>query len=722
MKILVIADPIVPVPPAKYGGTERVIDLMCRGLVKQGHHTHLIAGPGSKDYGGGLTIHRTPSPAYPSRVYRKILFQFTALRAARGADVIINYGRLDYLESLYRIRKPIIHWFQNPLSRYDIRYVLSRRKKGCYFVGVSHSQVSGDPAGDRFDVIHNAVDTANIPFFPVPAAKPYLLFLGRLTENKGVHTAIEAARRSRIKLVIGGNVPNEPGAAEYFETEIKPHLGPECEYVGPYDEATRIKLLAGAGALLFPIQWNEPCAVVVIEALASGVPVIASRIASTPEVITHGKTGFLCDSTEEMAAAIHRIEEISRSECRASVEERFSETAFMRQVDELLRRAVGDTATAHKRASRPLLSSATQVGRNGHGLHPTENRPLREKQGGRRILMIADPILPVPPKYYGGTERGINLMCEWLAKRGHRVHLMAGPGSKDYGGGLTIHHPPSSAYHSRAYRKILFQFIGLRAALRADLVINHGRFDYLQSIYLAKKPVIQWFHNPLSGPEVRHISRRQRDVFVVLSRSQVSGHPSVTRFEIVHNARDMDTLPFSPVPATPPYVICLGRLTRNKGPDVAIEVARRAGIKLVLGGNRPNEPGAAEFFETEIKPHLGPECEWIGQYDNATSARILPGATALLFPIHWKEPFGSVMIEALACGVPVIATRTASTPEVITEGKTGFLCNSTEEMVTALRRIKEISRHQCRADAEERFSEAAFMRQLEELIARTVAS
>jgi glycosyltransferase involved in cell wall biosynthesis len=348
MKILVIADPHIPVPPVKYGGTERVIDLTCRGLVKRGHRVHLMAGPGSKDYGGGLTIHRPPSLAYRSRAFRKILFQFTSLRAAFGADLIINFSRLDYLEGLYRIPKPIINWFQNPLTGREIGYILSRRKKGNHFVGVSHSQVSGDAEAARFNVIYNSVDTEAIPFSPVPSTPPYLLFLGRLTENKGVHTAIEAARRAGIKLVIGGNIPNESGAAEYFERKVKPHLGPECEYVGPYDEATRIKLLAGATALLFPIQWNEPCAVVVIETLAGGVPVIASRRASTPEVISHGKTGFLCDSVEDMVTAIHRIKGISRRECRASAEERFSETAFMRQVEELL-----DSVAPSKACRRP---------------------------------------------------------------------------------------------------------------------------------------------------------------------------------------------------------------------------------------------------------------------------------------------------------------------------------------------------------------------------------
>ena len=341
MRILVIADPVLPIPPTNYGGTEREADLMCRGLVKRGHRVHLMAGPGSKDYGGGLTIHRQPSSAYHSRAARKIWFQCMALRAALGADVIINHGRLDYLEVIYRTKKPVIHWFHNPLTGHEAGYLLSRRKRGDHFVGISQSQISGDPEAARFTVIHNAIDTEAIPFSSAPSIPPYVVFLGRLTQNKGVHCAIEAARRARIKLVIGGNIPTrEPGAAAYFEASIKPHLGPECEWIGPYDETTRIKLLAGATALIFPIQWKEPFGLVMIEALAGGVPVIASRTASTPEVIIHGQNGFLCDSTEDMAAAIHRVKEISRRECRASAEQRFGEDVFMRQVEKLIARAV----------------------------------------------------------------------------------------------------------------------------------------------------------------------------------------------------------------------------------------------------------------------------------------------------------------------------------------------------------------------------------------------
>jgi glycosyltransferase involved in cell wall biosynthesis len=300
----------------------------------------LLAAKGSQDYGGGLTTHRVPSPAYPSRAFRKIWFQWLSLKTVRHADVVINHGRLDYLESLYRLRKPILHWFHNPLTGREIPYLLGRGRRGDTFVGVSRAQVADDPAAARFAVVPNAMDVAAVPFSTTPANPPYVLFLGRLTRNKGVHLAIEAARRAGVRLVLGGKVPAEEGGAEYFESAVKPHLGPDCQWVGEYDDATRAQLLAGASALLFPIQWREPFGLVMIEALAAGVPVIAMRTASAPEVVTHGENGFLCDSVDEMVAAIHRVKEISRRQCRAGAEHRFGENAFLRQIEEWLLKAV----------------------------------------------------------------------------------------------------------------------------------------------------------------------------------------------------------------------------------------------------------------------------------------------------------------------------------------------------------------------------------------------
>jgi glycosyltransferase involved in cell wall biosynthesis len=333
LRILVIADPHYPIPPNLYGGTERIVNLLCQGLQKRGHTVHLMAGKGSQSYGGNLILHRAPTLQYSSRAYRKILFQFLSISAVREVDVVINFGRLDYLETLLRNSIPLVCCFENPVAQSQIDFVLKRRgkQKRTRFTGVSRAQVDGLSPPERVDVVHNGVDIARFQFSPQPANEPYLAFLGRLTKNKGVDVAIEVAKQSGLPLKIAGNIPNEPGASELFETVIKPQLGDGCEWIGSVNDEQKNKFIGGATALLFPIQWNEPFANVVVESLACGTPVIATTRASTPEVIKDGETGFLCNSVGEIVEAVKRVGTIDRYACRADAEARFSADAMVEQ-------------------------------------------------------------------------------------------------------------------------------------------------------------------------------------------------------------------------------------------------------------------------------------------------------------------------------------------------------------------------------------------------------
>ena len=324
-----------------------------------------------------------------------------------------------------------------------------------------------------------------------------------------------------------------------------------------------------------------------------------------------------------------------------------------------------------------------------------------------RVLVVADPHIPVPPVGYGGTERIAHLLCEGLASRGHAVNLIAGVGSHAYGGRLMTHTPPTAGRLSRAYHKLRFQPLVLRAARNADVVVTHGRPDYLWAVYRTRTPVVVQFQNPVDQEQIDAVSRHRRDRirFVGISRDQVSGLVPADRIDVIYNAAATDRLPLRPKPAYPPYLAFLGRLTPNKGVHLAIDAARKAGLPLVLAGNRSDhEPGAEGYFETSIQPHLGPMVEWIGPVDDAGKAELLGGATALLFPIQWREPFGIVMAESLACGCPVIGWRSGSVPEVVTDGKTGFVVDSVKGMVAAIGRVGEIDRSACRRAAEERFS------------------
>jgi glycosyltransferase involved in cell wall biosynthesis len=151
----------------------------------------------------------------------------------------------------------------------------------------------------------------------------------------------------------------------------------------------------------------------------------------------------------------------------------------------------------------------------------------------------------------------------------------------------------------------------------------------------------------------------------------------------------------------------LGRLTANKGVDTAVAVALKTGYPLRIAGNVPQEPGAQVFFDHHIRPYLGRQIEWVGEIRDEDKADFFGGAIGLLFPIRWQEPFGIVVSEALAHGVPVIATRIASMPELIRHHETGFLCDTEEEMVESVRRLADIRPENCKADAVNRFSPRA---------------
>lgn len=326
MKILLIADPHIPVPPSHYGGAERVVALYADEFARLGHRVDLMAGPGSKAYGGRLYLHKAPSADYLSRAHRKIRFQFQSLIAASDCDIVYNHSRIDYLESILAIRKPLLNRFPNPINQVNIDSAEKRIRSDVAFHFISDSQRSRAKVAAPTCVIPNPIDTHC--YAPGDGSGGYLAFLGRLTMHKGVDVAIAVARRTGRKLVIAGNVSNEPGGEQYFREQVEPYIdGNQICWAGPVDDEQKGQLLSKASALLFPIRWDEPFGIVMIEALACGCPVIATRRASTPEVIDHGVTGWLCESSEPsvdaFVDAVHRLPELDRQACRLAAERRF---------------------------------------------------------------------------------------------------------------------------------------------------------------------------------------------------------------------------------------------------------------------------------------------------------------------------------------------------------------------------------------------------------------
>lgn len=335
MKILLIADPHIPIPPLHYGGAERIVALYAKEFQNLGHTVHLLAGAGSRPYGGRLHLHRAPSSAYLSRAKCKIKFQFQSLWAARDCDVVYNFGRFDYLEGLLTLDKSLLHCFQNPVDQGQISFAEQRMRPRSMFHCVSHNQKSHALITAPCVVIPNPVDTES--YTMGRGSGGYLAFLGRLTRNKGVDIAIQTAKLSGRPLVIAGNISKEEGGEQFFHEEVEPHLdGEQIRWIGPVNDRQKQALLGDAEALLFPIRWDEPFGIVMVEALACGTPVIATKRASTPEVIEHGRTGFLCSPEEPKAEtfvdAVGQLSTLSRHECRRSAEQRFDVRVVAPQV------------------------------------------------------------------------------------------------------------------------------------------------------------------------------------------------------------------------------------------------------------------------------------------------------------------------------------------------------------------------------------------------------
>lgn len=313
-------------------------------------------------------------------------------------------------------------------------------------------------------------------------------------------------------------------------------------------------------------------------------------------------------------------------------------------------------------------------------------------------------------------------------RRGHDVTLFASGDS--YSSARLVPIVPEALWHLRppsnnfgAYQADIFGTI-LDEIATFDIV--HSHLDYLgfPLAQVARRPILSTLHGRLDAPALLPMYRAFADLpLVSISDAQRRPVSAANWQATVHHGIDLDQFTFNP--RTGSYLAFLGRISPDKGLDVAIRVARRAGLPIKIAARPPlsfNEnPDVRrdrDYFEQVIQPLLTePGVELIGEVGGAQKDDFLRNAAALLFPIRWPEPFGLVMPEALACGTPVLALRDGSVPEVLEHGVTGFVCEREDELVRAVERIPELDRRRCRAEAEARFSPAAMAHGYEDVYA-----
>ncbi|HVW19742.1 MAG TPA: glycosyltransferase [Opitutaceae bacterium] len=325
MRILLTADPILPVPPAGYGGIERIVDALVRHYRAAGHEVGLVARPESTSPASARFAWPGLRPGSKLDDLRNALALRGVVRGFRP-EVLHSFSRLAYLGPLLPTRLPKVMSYQRHTGGRQIAWAARLGGRSLCFTGCSEFICSmGRPAGGDWSAIPNFIEPEKFHFVPqVPADAP-LAFLSRIESIKGPDLAIAIARGAGRRLLLAGNRPEGGGGREFWEREIAPNLGRDgIEWIGEVDDVRKDQLLGRAAALLLPIRWNEPFGIVFPEAFATGTPVIACPRGAVPEIVADGQTGFFISTVEEGIAAVHRLPEISRAACRRAAEGRFS--------------------------------------------------------------------------------------------------------------------------------------------------------------------------------------------------------------------------------------------------------------------------------------------------------------------------------------------------------------------------------------------------------------
>jgi glycosyltransferase involved in cell wall biosynthesis len=337
-----------------------------------------------------------------------------------------------------------------------------------------------------------------------------------------------------------------------------------------------------------------------------------------------------------------------------------------------------------------------------------------------RIAQVAPLYESVPPRLYGGTERIVSHLTERLVERGHDVTLFAAadsttrarlvPGAPR---GLRLAGVSDPlAYHIAQLRRVIDR------ASEFDVIHNHMDYLGLPLVACAPAAVLTTLHGRLDLADLDAVFAAFPDAeLVAISAAQRAVRPSLRWRGVVHHGVPEALFRFGPGDGG--YLAFLGRISPEKRLDSAIRVADAVGLPLKIAAKV--DSADREYYERDIRPLLDRRAvEFIGEIAGAAKAEFLARARALLFPIDWPEPFGLVMIEALACGTPVVARRRGSVPEIVDDGLTGFVCDDEAEMITALRRLDDIDRRQCRRTFEARFSDvrmtASYLRAYADLL------
>lgn len=322
-----------------------------------------------------------------------------------------------------------------------------------------------------------------------------------------------------------------------------------------------------------------------------------------------------------------------------------------------------------------------------------------------KILLTADPMVPVPPVGYGGIERIVDALARNYRGHGHAVGLMSHPDSTCAVDARFSWRTAAGRWNDLRNARELMLSVG---AFKPDVVHSFSRLGYLVPLLARSVPKVMSYQRHTGGRQVRWAARIAGRSLKFTGCSEFitsMGRASGGDWQSIPNFIEPERITFAASVQSDAPLVFLSRIESIKGPDIAIEIAKASGRRLILAGNRAESGPERKFWESRIAGEIGRNgIEWIGEVNDSQKNVLLGSAAALVVPIQWDEPFGIVFAEALAAGTPVITCARGATPEIVEQGKTGFFVRDAAEGVSAVGQLGRISRAACRRVAETRFS------------------
>lgn len=323
-----------------------------------------------------------------------------------------------------------------------------------------------------------------------------------------------------------------------------------------------------------------------------------------------------------------------------------------------------------------------------------------------RIAQVAPLAEQVPPPGYGGIELVVSHLTDELVRRGHDVTLFASGDSQTLAR-LESVTPKALRLNPTINEPAVYDLLQLKRILEQadefDVIHFHTGFTALPWVELLKTAVVHTLHGRFTEHNRKIFSQYGKQCYISISNAQRKFAPELNYISTVYNGIKPQNYPFHAQPSQSSYLAFLGRISPEKGPQQAIEIARAVGWPLKMAGKV--DAVDKDFFKQEIEPQIdGKQIQYLGEVTHAEKVELIANAAVTLFPITWSEPFGLVMIESMCTGTPVIGMNLGSVSEVIAHGKTGFICHSIEEMINAIPKAIELDRQACRDHVVSRFS------------------